>query len=189
MALDYSSLDIRQVSAISGVMAAGISADSEIVQVRFTTSTSQRLAILSARLSAANLGTAFTAGAIQFSLTKASGWSAAGTGGGTLDLTGVNGKLNNTISGQVMPEIRVATTAALTAGTKTLDSVRTGNIFAGVPNVAGSQIVNDALLFSDAVPGLQPIYLGNQEGVVLRVTAPATGTWSFALNLAFAIVS
>jgi hypothetical protein len=181
------------VSAISGVMAAGLAANSEIIQFRFVDAAELRkLRILSVLFSAAVDGTAFTAGAATFDLVPARGFTAAGTGGGTATLTGNNGKFrtaqNQNLLG-VSGEIRVATTAALTAGTKTLDAQGIASL-AGGASAAGTQIIvpTDLLQEASQADG-EPLILSHNEGFVVRATVPATGTWKFAAGILWAELS
>lgn len=185
---NYQSMDVRQATVFSGVMAAGLAADSEVLQIRWTQAT-QKLAVLGVIVSAAIDGTAFTAGAANFKLTKATAFTAAGTGGGTTTLTGTNAKLNTAIAGQNTPEIRVATTAALGAGTKTLDTTHIGGIrFAAPGTVTHTQLITDVVLFSDAVSAGRPVVLNENEGLIIRATVPATGTWGFSVTVIYAVM-
>lgn len=187
MATEYTSLDARRIAAFSGVMAAGLSADSEIFQFRWANA-SQRAIVLDVSLSAANDGTAFAAGTALFSVMKASGWTVDGSGGSAVTLTGNNGKLNNVISAQVLPTVRISSTAALTAGTKT-ELLRIGSAVGGVVATAGTVVLPPTTLYSDAFTGLQPVVLGNEEGFTVKATVPATGTWKFNVNVAYVVLS
>lgn len=185
---NYQSMDVRQVTVFSGVVGAGAAADSEIVQIRWTQA-NQKLAILGVLISAAIDGTAFTAGAANFKLTKATAFSLAGTGGATTTLTGTNAKLNTAIAGQNTPEIRVSTTAALGAGTKTLDTTNLGGIrFSAPGTVTHTQLITDVVLFSDAVAAGRPVILNENEGLIVRATVPATGTWGFSATIIYAVL-
>jgi hypothetical protein len=183
----YQSQDARQVTVFSGVVAAGASADSEIATIRWTHAT-QKLNLLAVVISAAVGGTAFTAGAANFRLTKATSWTVDGTGGGTSTLTGTNAKLDTAITGQATPTIRVATTAALGAGTKTLDDTDIGGIrFTAPATVTHTQLITDVVLFSDAISGARPVVLNTNEGMVIRATVPATGTWGFSVTFVYTV--
>lgn len=174
---------IYRFNAVSGIMAAGLSANSEIFQLRHVDATNLRmLRVLSVRLSAATDTTGFTAAAATFDLVPARTWTAAGTGGGTLTLTGNNGKgrtsQNTNILG-VSGEIRVATTAALGAGTKTLESQGQSGA-AGPAGAAGTVILPPTELLQGAMlPNGDCLCIGHQEGFVIRASVPATGTWKF----------
>lgn len=187
MATEYSSLDVRRVSAFSGVMAAGLAADSELFHFRWTSST-QRAIVLEVSLSAANDGTAFAAGTALFSVMKVENWSADGSGGSAITLTGNTGKMNSVISSQALPTLRIASTAALTAGTKT-ELLRVGSATGGVVATAGAVVLPPTTLYADVITGLQPILLASQEGFTVKGTVPATGTWKFNVNVSYLVLS
>src|SRR5574341_2604196 len=118
----YGALGHYSISTATGAIAAGVGSDSEVFQFRWTSTTNIAL-VTSLRLTGMRATTAFAAGAIDISVTKAHTWTAAGTGGGTATLTGENQKLRTGPMGTTtVGEIRTATTAALGAGTKTFDS-------------------------------------------------------------------
>lgn len=176
------------VGLVSGVMAAGLAANSEIFQFRNVeaTETARKLRVLSVVLSAATDATGFTAGAASFDLLKATGWSGAGTGGATATLSGNNAKYrvaqNSSLLG-ASGEIRVATTAALGAGTKTLDAQGLAAL-AGSGGAAGAAIIVPSdFMALNQFPDSEPLVLGHQEGFVIRANVPATGTWKFAVTV------
>lgn len=173
------------VVAITGIMAAGITGASEILQFRWL-STTHKARIERVRICAAALGTAFAAGNAQFDLTIARGWSAVGTGGGVVAATTNNFKRKTSmlssqmaVAAEANGSIRVATTAALGAGTKTLDAAPVRSMRSYVPNTAyiGLTPGDDGLLW-EVAPGQHAIELVANEGFVVRTTVPATGTWS-----------
>ena len=171
---------VYSACAISGVMAAGLAAAAEILQFRWTSTT--KLALLKhVHFHAGVDTTGFTAGAAIFNLLVARTFTAAGTGGGTLTLTGNNAKHKTNMESTAIGEIRVATTAALTAGTKTLDSNPHATIVTGVGTAAGQDIINDHdLTHADFE---HPIMLAADEGFVIQATVPATGTWKFGVEI------
>lgn len=174
------------VSAITGIMAAGIAGASEILQFRWMSTTHSAL-IRKVHIKAGVLGTAFTAGTVLFSLTRATAWSAAGTGGGVVTATTPQLKLRTAMQTSqfaTLGEIRIATTAALTAGTKTLDSAPMASSITGVPNTAFIPMLAGAegLLISAKDFGY-PLTLATSEGFAIRTTVPATGTWTAHIDL------
>lgn len=171
-------MDAHQAAAVTGLMAAGAGAASEIYQFRWT-STTHKAIVTRVNLSAAAAGTAFAAGTATFTLTPARGWTTAGTGGGTVTLTGDNAQKHVLMTAARVQEIRVATTAALGAGTKTLDAALMSAMLAGVPAVAGQQLVASYDLIQPSPT--YPLILSEEEGFVVRATVPATGTWTAAI--------
>src|SRR5437773_5572848 len=123
--VDYGALGHYKASVITGSMAAGLGADSEILQFRWTDAT--RLAdITRLTLDGMYASTPFAAGQIRLYATIARSFSAAGSGGNTVTLTGNNQKRRTSMGTSLVGEIRSASTAALGAGTKTLDSAPIG---------------------------------------------------------------
>ena len=169
------------VAALSGIMAAGLGAAAEIWQLRWTSTT--KLALITHLFMHASVDTTgFTAGTVTFNLFKATAWTAAGTGGGTLTLTGNNAKLDTNMASTAIGEIRVATTATLTAGTKTLLDSAHSTTVSGVGTAAGADILanHDMVNVADLS---HPMLLRANEGVVIQATVPATGTWKFGVEL------
>lgn len=178
------------LSAITGIMAAGIAGASEFVQFRWTSTTYNAL-IRRVRITAAVLGTAFTAGTVLFDLTRATAWTAAGTGGGVATLTAPNLKRRSSMAASQVQEIRIATTAALGAGTKTLDAMPMRSVITGIPNTAFLPLVggqgggaDDGLLIGSYRGDAEyPLVLAANEGFVIRTTVPATGTWTAHIGI------
>lgn len=176
----------------TGTIAAGAGGLSELFQFRWNSTTKRALIHYVELAQFASLGTGFTAGSFLFNLTVARSWSAAGTGGGTATITGNNQKLRTSDGTTAVQEIRTATTGALGAGTKTLDSQALSSLFGKVNNVAATQFVpatsligggRGAVMYNaNESDGGQPIVLactgaGAETGIVIRATVPATGTW------------
>lgn len=176
--LNTDHMDAYQAAAVTGLMAAGAGAASEIYQFRWA-STTHKAIVTRVNLSVAAAGTAFAAGTATFTLTPARVWTTAGTGGGTVTLTGDNAQKHVLMEAARVQEIRVATTAALGAGTKTLDGALMSAVLAGVPAVAGQQLVY-SYDFVEPSP-TYPLILSEEEGFVIRATVPATGTWTAAI--------
>lgn len=184
MSFDYSSIDLRSLYVETGAVAATLS-DGEIFQFRWTHAT-QRVVVPLVKVSALQ-GTAFTAGTGHITLAKATGWSVDGTGGATTTLTGGQGKLDTNISAQHLPGVRTATTAALGAGTKTIVANHGGVVF-GVPAAAGTTLLDEFELFSDLAVVARPIILNQNEGLIIRATAPATGTLTVGIQVVWGVV-
>jgi len=186
-----------RASATSGTMAAGLAGASEIFQFRYVTAASRVALIHGISISAgANLA-ATAAALVAFKATFARGWTVAGSGGTRLTLTGDNAALRTSHATSEVSDAGICTTAALTAGTKTLDSQDFGAVAFGIGTGALTTTPNFTLvpktnLFGDFVGGLAwPIALANQEGFVIRTGVnafPATMTWSFSVDVAWSEV-
>ena len=114
--VDDGALGTYSMGVQTGIMAAGLGAASEVFQFRWTSS--NVCAIQTIMFSAGTLGTAFAAGGVVVDAVIARSFTVAGTGGGTATITGNNQKLRTSMATTVLGEARIATTAALTAGTK-----------------------------------------------------------------------
>ena len=132
--------------------------------------------------------TAFTAAqAVDYGLTIARAFTASDTGGTAVAITGNNLKARTSLASPLSVDCRIATTAALGAGTKTLDANSIG-VVAGWAGAVGAGIspTPNNLLQHD--PGDHPVVLAQNEGLnILNLTAMgAAGVGFFYVNLEFA---
>jgi hypothetical protein len=174
--------------ASSVLMTAGALSNAEVYQFRWlkAAGATQRARILGVFLSAAVDATGFTAQSCLFNMTVARGWSVDGAGGTDVTPTAVSNKLRTSNRPSLLVpnggKIRISSGAALTAGTKTLDSAPVGNII-GSAGAAGSAMVNQIPLYADWESSYGvPLVLDDQEGFVVQATVPATGTWRFGIQ-------
>jgi hypothetical protein len=172
--------DLRSFGARSGLMAAGLAANAEIFQFRNPDTNTGKMVVLDCRLMAAVGGTAFTPGAVVMRFSKAAAWTVDGTGGTAQTLTTTAGMINSSYGASQLPTMRIASTAALTAGTKTL-----GEDFAS--STSGSSAgLGDTILNFDAFSYFRtgyPLTFNPGEGFAIRATVPATGIWQFNTNM------
>lgn len=181
--IDYGALGAYSASHLSGTMAAGLAANAEIVQFRWTDAT--RFAVINSVVlnGLAGSATAFTAGFAKVDMLVARGWSADGSGGTALTLTGNNNKLRTAMGTALVGVIRGSSTAALTAGTKTLDTQAVGQHSFSVGVVVSAIYVAQPVYLLDAIANGHPLVLTTNEGFVLRATMPATGTWQWGVTI------
>lgn len=180
----------------SGTMAAALASTSEIFQFRYVTAASRICLVHRIEMSAGALAAATAAGVVGFQVTAARSWTAAGTGGTRATLTGNNAKLRTSHATSEVNDMGIASTAALTAGTKTLDSTNLASIMIGIGTGAitaaiAMPLVNPGtVLYSADESGNMPCVLANQEGFVIRTlnAFPATMTWSFSVNVVWSEV-
>lgn len=196
---DYGALGHYRAHLFTGNIAAGAGALSELVQIRYTGTT--KVVIYSIVLEHfRSLGTAFAAGNFLFDVIKSTGWSVDGTGGATQ----VPEKLRTSMATPTTT-FRVATTAALGAGTKTL-ATQPYRAIRGIASVAinGMQLgsisatANITVGYPGAVPmvpafgdtpvGAHPIVLVQNEGLSVRATVPGTGVWEAAFTVLYSEV-
>ena len=184
---DVGALGAYSLGAVSGVMAAGLAAGSPVFSFRYG---GAGLVLLKrVYLSMGNAGTAFAAGVASFNVVVARSFTASDSGG-----TSVLPTLNKMRTGQAttgLADLRIASTATLTAGTRTLDGQPLSSTLAGVPAVAGQTIIPPSTpLFDRENSGDQwPLVLATNEGFILTATVPATGTWTFAVHCMWEEVS
>lgn len=124
---------------------------------------------------------------IEYGLGVARNWTVADSGGTPLSFASSNTDRKGSLS---IPnvEARVATTAGLTAGTRTKDanyqSIVSSWVAAAIGNVSLPPPL-DNLLYND--PGSHPIILANNEGIVIDniVLMGATGVGIAYINVEF----
>ena len=164
-------------SLSTGTMAAALAAGSPIYSFRYT---GTGFAVIKrVTFSAGNAGTGFAAGVANFSLFAARAFTASDSGGTAATLTGNNGKLRTSFPTTSVGDIRISSTATLTAGTRTLDTDALAGMEVGVPTTANAQLAAPgALLLDPKNAGDYPLVLATNEGFVIQATVPATGTWS-----------
>jgi hypothetical protein len=130
----------------------------------------------------ANAAAVTVAQEFGFDVIRATAWTADGTGGTAL----VPNKKRSSMPSSVIVSgnARVATTAALGAGTKTLDSVRLATGGGPPTNVIGAQ---GAAVEIEAQPGRDPVaVLAQNEGITVRnLIAYATGSARFHVYIAW----
>ena len=195
--LDHGSLGHYRLGMTSGTVAAALTANSELFQFRWTDAT--RLCAVQKVLISAGANVAATAaGLVNLDLVIARSWSAAGTGGTAATITGNNAKTRTNMGTTLLGEARCATTAALGAGTKTLDSQAIGNVFIGIGTGAITvshrlQLVDKIdMMEIDADMSTHPVVLAQNEGLVIRNGAtawPAAMTWGFSVTVVWAEVT
>jgi hypothetical protein len=178
----------------SGIMAAGIAGNAEIFQARWVHATFKCI-LRSIQISVWRAAaTAFTAGPYRFSVTDARGWTADGGGGTPVIFSTNNTNKKRTdfpLSKFSDTGVRFSATAALTAGTKTLDTNPFGIIggFTGAVapaatvEVAPQLIPAGTYLWQRNTADEYPHIYEQNEGPVVRCTIPATGTWAYALMM------
>jgi hypothetical protein len=132
--------------------------------------------------------TAFTtAQQLQFGLAVARSFTASDTGGTAIALTGSNAKVRTSLATPTSVDARIGTTAALTAGTKTLDANRLGfqAMWAGV--IGATMAPNFENLYLQTAVGY-PLVLATNEGlnIINEVAMGAAGVLSLVVNIEFA---
>lgn len=186
---DHGTLGHYSIGMLSGIMAAGLSANAELFQFRWADAT--RLALIkSIKLSACVSTTFFAAGVpVQIDIAKATAWTVAGSGGTRATMAALLKKRTSMGSSIITAsDIGISTTAGLTAGTKTLETLSLGAIVAPGPitgSLNGQIIAPKTEIFRGGESSAEhPLILATNEGFIVRAVAvPATGTWTFAVEV------
>jgi hypothetical protein len=183
------------LSVQSGIMAAGLAANSEIFQARWTSAT-KLLLLRSIQISASRNTTAFATGQALFRLAVARSWSVDGGSGTPVVFSTNNTNKKRTsfgLSAFSDTGVRFSSTAALTAGTKTIDTNDVGALTAFLSS--GATTVPDTFIMPPGSYLWQrnsadeyPFTLAQNEGLVIRASVPATGTWNYCVQMEWAEV-
>lgn len=193
--LDYGALgQYRCVAWTSGApIPAGVAANTDIYQLRWV-STPQLAIIWGISIDGWFSTTGFTPGFANLTLTVARNWTVDGSGGFPAVLTGNNQKLRTSMGTSLMGAIRIVSGATpLTNGTRTLDAQPIGQISWVVTAAANAQFLGQVTLYG--APSLEdggnpaPVVLAQNEGLIGRITVPATGTWNFGMTVAWSEVA
>lgn len=194
--IEYGAGGVYGISAQSGVMAVSLAANSEIFQWRYGTAASRVAAVYYVSISAGANVAAGSAVLEAFRMTAARAWTGAGSGGTPITLTGNNGKLRTSMATSEVSDSRIASTGALTAGTKVLDAQDMGSVAFGTGT--GAITVATSLVLCPKVPlfdateeSCMPYICANQEGFIVRIGAlmPAGMTWNFSIDMKWAEVA
>lgn len=188
-----------RISMTSGTIAASLGAGSELFQFRYVTAASRVCLVYGISVSAAMIvapAVGTTPVNMQLRATIARGWTGIGSGGTRATMTGDNQNMRTSHAASEVNDIGMATTAALTVGTKTLDAQDIGAVTGGAyfdlaAGDADATLIRPTNLLGDFIAGLSwPIVLANQEGFVVRsgLVMPATLTWNLVVNVAWSEV-
>jgi len=175
-----------RVQLATGTMAAAMAANSPIFGFRWTHAT-KIARVREIHVGLESLGTGFTAGVGSFAVWKATAWTADDSGG-TAPTLGEDGQMVSS-AGAASAGLRIATTAALTPGTRTLDGQTHGLLaftISAAANTVFQVVGSPPLLLTEASqlmppkPPLSPppFHLVTNEGFLIHATVPATGTWT-----------
>lgn len=194
--LDVGALGHYRLSMASGTLPAALAANAELFQFRWTDAT-RLCAVQKILISAGANAAATAAGLVTLEATIARSWSADGSGGTAATITGNNQKARTSMGTTLLGAARIASTAALTAGTKTLDSQGIGNITLGIGTGAITAaptlplIDKTDLLEQDGIEQ-HPVILAANEGFVIKNGAtawPLSMTWALGVTVIWAEVA
>jgi hypothetical protein len=190
--LDPDTLGFYSLGVSTGVLAAATTG--EIFQFRWTDAT--RLAVIRKVIVSAGVSTTYFAAGVpeQLDIIKATAWSAQGTGGTGITLAATC-KTRTSFGSSLAAagDIRIATTAALGAGTKTAEANSLASVVAACPITASVQGLIlppvDVLSISPG-DGDYPLVLATNEGFTVNIVAlPGTGTHKVGVRVEWAEVA
>jgi len=157
----------------SGTIAAGLAANSPVYSFRYGGSgiaVIRRVSVSVAQL------TGSAGGLASLQMFNARAFTASDTGGTAGTLTGNNGKLRTSLATTAVSQIMIANTGTNTAGTRTLDTDPMAGIVVALTTTANTGMLNQSVLYEPGQAGDYPLELANNEGFVIQMTVPATGT-------------
>lgn len=207
--IDVGVLGAYQISVASGTMAAGLAAASPVFSCRWGDATRTML-LHRVGLIAWNAGTAFAAGLTTFDLIVARSFTVSDSAGTSVLPTGNNQKKRTSFGTTLITDLRQSSTATLTAGTRTLDAQPLSQIRGAVQATATNYLFVPASghpmtaaaiaatgtygagpldLFRPEIGNSWPLVLVQNEGFIIRATVPATGTWSFVVEMEWSEVA
>lgn len=144
---------------------AGVAANGPVWSLRYAPGTGKVLMIKNIMVGFGTT-TAFTAAqAVGYDLFFARSFTASDSGQTAATLTGDNGKHRTSLDTSGITDLRISTTAAITPGTRTLDTQPIGFVV-GTSNGVGTSMLAQAMLAGTA--GEHPIILANNEGLVIQ---------------------
>jgi hypothetical protein len=158
------------IEGITGALT-GVGANGPIFSCRW--SDSRYLMVLKRVSVWYNITTAYTTAQMNdFELIFATAFTASDTGGGAL--VPIPKRRAAMAPGSAITDMRLSTTAALSAGTRTLDATALRFVQDGPPNVAIPTATlavprNELLLYDNKEFGVHPKILGKDEGFIVRM--------------------
>lgn len=190
-----------QTGTIAATLAAGTASAGHVFAFRWGDAT--RLAVITKFKTRFLPLTPFTAATLtdhtSFDAFIVRSYSASSSGGTALTPAANSNKMRTSMGTSLVTDIRISTTAALTAGTQTFDSfpfaqtLRKGNRVN--PAAATEEVIMPAMdgmeLDFSMADGDHPIVLAQNEGIVIRnrTVWPAAGTGILTVMMAWAEVT
>ena len=187
--LEYGALGHYSWGGLTGILPAALAANSEIFQFKWTPAATANLCVVRyVIISAAVTTTFFAAGVpVQVGLYKASAWTVAGAGGTAVTPAALLKRRGTMASTSLAAgDMRIATTAALGAGTKTLETESISSVLTAGPTASPGNIFapGTVLLNAEVSNGEHPIVLAAGEGLsITSIAVPATGTWQVSVRI------
>jgi hypothetical protein len=170
------------VAGVSGALT-GVAANGTVFSFR---NTGANLIVMRRVMLGFVTTTAFTtAQGLAYALIRANAFTVSDSGQTSLFVTGQNKHRNGFTNLTSAPDIRIANTAAITAGTRTLETVAMGVQSAGSTGL-GTGMTQQVLLEQDA--GDYPLILAQNEGFVITnlIAMGAAGVIQLNVSIEYA---
>ena len=184
----FGTLGSYRVSTVSGAIAATLGAASTLFSMRWTDAT--RLCLIQEVRASCIVSGLITAGVLfDLEAVVARSFSVSDSTGTAVSFTSPNQKLRASMGASLMGDMRIAGTAALTAGTRTPDALAIGRIQGFTGTSVGTQVFGSGLgtipLYMRDTMDQHPIILVQNEGLLIRnpLAGPATGTINVAVTV------
>lgn len=165
--------------AVSGALTA-VAANGPVFSFR---NTGPNLAIVRKVMVGFVTTTAFTtAQGLTYSLIKANAFTASDSGGTALFTAGANKHRNSFTNWSSAPDVRISSTGALTAGTRTLETVGIG-VVGGTSNGVGTSMQGFRMFDQDT--GDYPLVFAQNEGFIITnlIAMGALGVIQLHVNI------
>src|SRR5678816_24895 len=178
-----------RLSAFTGTIGAALAASSELLQFRFVSGTKSFALVRKVVLDGIGIVAVATAlGPLSWQLVPARAWTVAGSGGTRNATSGDNMQRQTALPNTQVNDIGIATTGALTVGTKVKDANAVGQVgpwSIGTGAVTTYQLITAGQVFMDATESGMPLVLANNEGFVIQTghVGPAGLTYSAGFTI------
>jgi hypothetical protein len=171
-------------SGFTGTIGAALAASSEVLQFRFLSGTKTYALVYKVIFDGMGIvAVATAAGPLGFQAVPARAWTVAGSGGTRIAVSGDNLQMETALANSQVNDLGIATTGALTVGTKTLDANGFGQCIGGIGTGAvtiygPTSVIIPQAIFNSESSGM-PMVFANQEGFIVRTThvGPAALTY------------
>lgn len=185
-----------QIAGVTGAVAAA--SGTKILFYAQNTSATKMAIIERVKINGHIATTAYAVGQVLYELHIARGFTAENVTptGTALTITGLNQRLKTSFPSTAFAFVRIAgtTSTGIAAPTWTLDANPVGQLnshssadTSGATPIIGSQFLpNNGDLFNVVGGGEYPIILGQNEGIGIRVTVPATGVAIHGITMKWA---
>ncbi len=183
----FGSLGYYRQVVVSGNIAATLAANSDLFSFQWTNASDLAI-IQSVRASAIVQSTISVAVPFDLAIYVARSYTAADTGGTSVLPTGNNQKMRTSMGTTLVNDMRISSTAALTPGTRTVDTNPMGRVQGNSGTATGTQFFaqpNPQPLYTRDNNDHHPIVLKQNEGFVIQnpLAGPATGTFSILVQV------